>query len=167
MFNFWVGLLDTENLGNPWKTILRQKVGCPMGGYISSFYANICCAYDEYHWHPKPRPDQNRIIGTRQMDDLLIWFIYNKNDKEDIEKTIQKIHTLTNNELYRDGLEIETEDMVYKNGKQVNIFAGCKITLDHANRKIECSTFNKNTAQINKHNRQKFYRFPNNSLDFH
>ena len=48
-----------------------QKIGCPIGGYLSAFYANVVCAYHEWCYISTLERKGIRIYGIRQMDDLL------------------------------------------------------------------------------------------------
>ena len=63
------------------KTLLKQKLGCPIGGILSCFYANLYCAMKENEYITRDTLDRhNRIYGIRQVDDLIMWIAYDKND---------------------------------------------------------------------------------------
>ena len=88
--------------------LFKQFKGCPMGGLLSAFYANVTCAYHEncfMNTHPQLA---SQIEGIRQMDDLLL-FIVSTNPttaKTDIKKMTQKLQ----HEIYKGGLTVELQE---------------------------------------------------------
>jgi hypothetical protein len=63
-----------------------QKEGCPIGGILSSIYANISCAIDEFHWIIRNRDlYKTRMLCRRQIDDLII-LIKRKKKEGDMEE---------------------------------------------------------------------------------
>ena len=102
---------------------LKQKHGCPIGGTLSSFYANIYCAWREYLFIKQYEVNGHyRIHGIRQVDDLIMWVSFNKQDpnSEREANTIIKILLDTDTKqsrVYEDGLTL-TEETVTKIKKQ-------------------------------------------------
>ena len=68
--------------------IYIQKNGCPMGGLLSAIYANIKCAYDEVNFIHRIGMKHNKFFGIRQMDDLILWIAYTKNDKKSYNEAL-------------------------------------------------------------------------------
>ena len=66
--------------------ISYQKIGCPIGGFLSAFYANTVCAYHEWKYLSTLGTDASKVYGIRQMDDLLVWIATKKNNKKTLQK---------------------------------------------------------------------------------
>ena len=109
--------------------IYIQKNGCPMGGLLSAIYANIKCAYDEVNFIHRIGMKHNKFFGIRQMDDLILWIAYTKNDKKSYNEALLLKNTiLTPNKVYTGGLELEEQDYVHiSDHYTVHKFAGTVI----------------------------------------
>ena len=152
------------------KTILKQKHGCPIGGILSSFYANIYCAWREYFFIKQHEQNGiHRIYGIRQVDDLIMWVSYD-NRSPDSEAEAEAIITeLLNTEtkqskVYRDGLTL-TEETVTTRRKQTTRlfktdFAGTIIEGDLNAKAFTTQTLNKNWHTVRLLNRQRFQKLP-------
>ena len=120
------------------KTTLKQKQGCPIGGILSSFYANLVCAKQEYEFRIKETYNrEQRIYGIRQVDDLILWVAYehkNEQSENEAQQILKEaLDTKTGkSEVYCDGLTLEEEDHTetLKNGVMSfeHDFAGTVIT---------------------------------------
>jgi len=145
--------------------ITYQKEGLPIGGMISSFYANTICAFHEYNFLSKLTHSSTRICGIRQMDDLLVWIATKKNHKNSMiqaQKIKKKI--LKRNGVYFGGLELEEEKVkkVWQEGQKyfIHEFAGTEITIRAQDPIMSCTTLNKNKTSILKHKTQTIVRYP-------
>lgn len=76
----------TFDLNNTYTTsgpmVFKQLKGAPIGGFLSSHYANIKCAYDEHQFHMKAinSPQMTpHYRALREVDDLLAWAAYDLN----------------------------------------------------------------------------------------
>ena len=66
--------------------ILKQKIGCPMGGFLSSLYADVKCAFDENKMLNTQNTDETIIYAIRIIDDLFGWIAYDKTLKKNTQK---------------------------------------------------------------------------------
>ena len=66
------------------KTIVRQKHGCPIGGFLSPIYAVVKCAKDEYDFLNSLGKARTKIFGIRQVDDLFLMIAYRENDRKSL-----------------------------------------------------------------------------------
>jgi hypothetical protein len=145
--------------------VTYQTIGCPIGGYISAFYANVVCAYHEWQYMTTKAPKEIKIYGIRQMDDLLICIGTEQGNKTQ-QKMADKVRTtfMTKNEVYKGGLELEEEETKKENIKGVtyNIheFSGITVKFKTKNPTVTCRTLNKNTEHIKQHGTQKIVRYP-------
>ena len=144
-------------------SIFRQTTGCPMGGYLSAIYANVKCAYDESLFIHNLGPTHNRIYGIRQMDDLLLWIAYNRTSyRSRIEAEKLKQTILTNNKLYKGGLELEEQERLEgRDGRPYNKFAGTQIrTATQPGITIVVAPHNRNSDTLKTSGLQQYPRFP-------
>ena len=152
------------------KTIIRQRIGCPIGGKISGSYANIYCAKDEYEFIEKMKGkgiNEKRIQAIRQMDDLVMWIAYKRGDKKtkieakEIRKEMFDVEEGKTN-VYKGGLNLELEPIKWKgNGtKFIQEFAGTKIIGYRNMEDLYTRTNNKNIENVRKENKQKYPRYP-------
>ena len=111
------------------KTVLKQKLGCPIGGNLSSFYANLYCAKQEYEFITRPTLNRkNRISGIRQIDDVILWVAYDiTSPASELEanKLLLEVHPnlneikTSNSMVYADGLTVKREPItMYMEGTQ-------------------------------------------------
>jgi hypothetical protein len=111
--------------------VVRQVHGCPIGGFISSIYANIKCARDEYNFMRNLGAMRGRIYAIRQVDDLIFWAAYDRNSDQSkfFAKSCLK-SVLTRNEVYTGGLELEEQDFqTLDESRTLHKFAGTLITV--------------------------------------
>lgn len=66
------------------KALLKQKLGCPIGGILSCFYANLFCSYQENRLLASGIG--NKVYGIRQVDDLVMWIAYRNNDHKSLKE---------------------------------------------------------------------------------
>lgn len=142
-----------------------QKIGCPMGGHLSAFYANTVCAYHEWLHTSKLEKNGIRTSAIRQMDDLVQWITYDVNDEKSFHEAVEmKDHILKTNGVYKGGLEME-EQTVRQVSKRdgnyhVHTFAGTEIWIRDKDIKAHCKTYNKNWPQIRNKGTQSLIRYP-------
>ena len=148
------------------KDILKQKHGCPIGGFLSCIYANIKCAKDEYDFLKSLKVKKCRIYGIRQVDDLLLLLAYDKTSPESFkEANTWKQTFLRNNGVYKGGLELEEQKELLKQEKKVCYeFAGTVVTIENNhntrnNLLIYCKTWNKNELSLLTEGKQKLPRY--------
>ena len=152
------------------KTILMQKHGCPIGGILSCFYANIYCAWKEYCFMTKHNVNgKQRIYGIRQVDDLIMWVSYEKGNLESEAQANNMIKELLNtdtkqSQVYGDGLTL-TEETVQTKKKKGRMtfkteFAGTIIKGDMNAKMFTTQTLNKNWYTVRLLNRQRFPKLP-------
>ena len=159
------------------KTILEQKHGCPIGGILSCFYANIYCAWREYLFIKKHEEQgKHRIYGIRQVDDLIMWVAYEDGNKLSETEADNIIRELLNTEtkqsmVYRDGLTLTEETIVTKERKGKVIFktdfAGTIIKGDMRAESFTTETLNKNWYTVRLLNRQRFPKLPHYNSYIH
>src|SRR4051794_15190593 len=65
--------------------IMRQKHGCPIGGFLSPIYANVKCARDEFIFMNEVGKARCKICGIRQVDDLILMIAYRDHDRKSYE----------------------------------------------------------------------------------
>ena len=143
------------------RQVFNQKKGCPMGGLLSAIYANVKCSYDEIQFIQKLGENRKRIFAIRQMDDLICWVAYNRNNTKSYNEALTiKNKILTTNGVYKGGLELEEQ----KHGKitdhyTVHKFAGAIIHCKFENEiSITTQLLNKNSESL-RTNYQKFPRY--------
>jgi len=149
------------------KTILKQKLGCPIGGMLSSFYANVFCGMRENQYIQSASLNRyKRIYGIRQIDDLVIWISYeqyNKESKKEAQALLAKVYHSSYGEagsgVYNGGLTVKPEDFRLRRLQFTHNFAGTIITGKLNATKFACTTLNKNWNMIKKKGRQKVHRF--------
>jgi hypothetical protein len=141
---------------------IKQQAGCPIGGILSSNYANITCAKYE-HEYLQLNPDiAERIHAFRQMDDLGVIIVSNKlmaSSDDDIYMQ-QFIHDVLQGNIYKGGLEIEQEDVKSTRCKFTMDFAGKLITGHQKRGELNMYTNTKNWDTIVNEGKQKIFRFP-------
>jgi hypothetical protein len=145
--------------------ISYQHKGCPIGGYLSAFYANTVCAYHEYKYMTSLKHTAKKIYGIRQMDDLLIWIATKKGNKGSYKQaTRMKKQILRNNGVYLGGLELEEETVktiwIKKEKHYIHEFSGTEIKVRAQNPTMTCKTLNKNKHSIAKNEGQIIARYP-------
>ena len=146
-------------------SIQYQKIGCPIGGYLSAFYANTVCAYHEWQYINSLKQNHTKIYGIRQMDDLLVWIAMKKHDKNSHDEAIRmKQYILQKNGVYKGGLELEEEHVktVSKHGQSyyVHDFAGVEITIRKKHPTAISKTLNKSRDGIKRFQTQTKIRYP-------
>jgi hypothetical protein len=95
--------------------IYKQIIGAPMGGLLSTNYANICCAFDEDCFLRVNTELTTNILGIRQIDDALIFVTYPNNNQTKQENAERFINGFDNdkNPIYKDGLKCKKQDVKY------------------------------------------------------
>lgn len=145
--------------------IYYQKIGCPIGGFLSSLYANTVCAYHEWMHTSSMSGNGIRTYGIRQIDDLVQWFAYKVSDKRSKTQAIRmKKKVLKTDGVYKGGLELEEQkvEMRQKGNDTYAIhqFAGLEIHIRTRDQVYYCRTLNKNRESIEKNGNQKLVRYP-------
>lgn len=142
-----------------------QKLGCPIGGNLSSFFANTVCAYHEWKYLTSLGKAAENIYGIRQVDDLLIWVATERGNRKSLRaaKSIKR-KFLKQNGVYKGGLELEEEPIktTYTRGIKTHHheFAGVHISVQSRDPAMTCTTLNKNRESINNGDGQIIVRFP-------
>ena len=159
------------------KTILEQQHGCPIGGILSCFYANIYCAWTEYIFMKKHEENgKHRIYGIRQVDDLIMWVSYEKGNKQSETQANDIIKELFNTDnkisnVYTDGLTLTEEKIttIIRKGKRTfrTEFAGTVIKGEMTEENFTTQTLNKNWYTIRLLNRQRFQKRPHYTSYIH
>ena len=165
-------------------TILKQKLGCPIGGNLSSFYANLYCAKQEYEFITRPTLNRkDRIHGIRQIDDVILWVAYDTTSKAseiEAEKLLLEVHPnpnqtkTSNSTVYADGLTVKREPIkIYTKNAQRYFqtdFAGMRITgklKPNQSTDFTCETLNKNWKHLKSTGKQKVAKYPPNISYIH
>ena len=151
--------LDTtySRIGNQ---IFIQKTGCPMGGFLSSFYGNTVCALHENEFLTR-HPRADAIQGIRQMDDLMLFIIStNANTNADADFK-DLVHQISHN-VYKGGLETEIQEATTETvHKYTHEFAGHVIhTHKRISRGLYATTLNVNQASVRQGRGQVKIRYP-------
>lgn len=146
-------------------TIYYQRIGCPIGGYLSALYANTVCAYHEWQYTSSIDRNGIRTFGIRQMDDLVQWFAYKAGNKRSRKQALaMKRHMLKTNGVYKGGLKIEEQKVVQitrgHHTYRVHEFAGTEIHIRESDLSTYCRTLNKNKLSIEKGEGQQLIRYP-------
>jgi hypothetical protein len=162
---FTVVMID---LNNTYQTrgydIFLQKHGCPIGGFLSAIYANTKCAHDEHNFFTKHQNVKHRIYGIRQMDDLILWIAFRRNDNRSKTKAEEIKNTILN-ATYTGGLQLEEQPYeTLTNGTTIHKFAGTIITVKR-NKGVTliCEPFLKNGLAISETGKQQFPCFMDNN----
>jgi hypothetical protein len=157
-------------------TILKQKKGCPIGGILSGSYANIYCAKNEYDFLEKLKQttDSRRVQAIRQMDDLILWIAYDKDNTKSKKEAADILHKLFDpesgvTEVYKGGLNLEMQPIKYNKEKQTFTldFAGTRILGTTNAKTLYTRTLNKNIESIRKNGTQKYTRYPHKDTYIH
>jgi hypothetical protein len=151
------------------ETILEQRLGCPIGGILSTFYANLFCSYRE-NWfieHVGKTYGENRVMGIRQVDDLVVWIACKRNSTSYKEgKKIRELLYDSKKEererstVYNNGLTVTEEAFVINDWHFSHDFAGTTLTGKLDCTEFKCATKNKNWKSILENKRQKTMRYP-------
>jgi hypothetical protein len=161
--------IATYDLENTYATvgprIFKQKNGAPMGGFLSSNYANIKCSYDEYKFLTSLKKSRHLIQGIRQIDDLLVWTVCNNDEPATLESARILLNRATSQTAYPGGLKLTTQEPLYTTTLvSVNKFAGTRLTTTNAHPcLITIQPLNKNWEQIREGKTQKFLIYPHSS----
>jgi hypothetical protein len=153
-------------LGNK---VLQQTDGCPIGGLLSAFYANVVCAYHEFNFLKSQHKNGIHVFGIRQMDDLILLTATDKNDPKTVENAKSVFNQFSRKEndkwisdVYKGGLELEPEEIQESEDSLQFEFAGTIIT--HVKETlpltITCKTMNKNYESVLKTGKQLKHRYP-------
>ena len=150
------------DLENTWskvgKHILYQKEGCPIGGMLSSNFANIKCAYNEANFMDKeiwPKKTKtlkmfHLIEGFRCIDDVLIIAAY-KQEEPQTARRIKEFYLEKdekgNSIPYDGGLQLEEEEIQREENNMKAKFIGMNLYLNK-NGNYKLSTNNKNLLSI-------------------
>lgn len=142
-----------------------QKIGCPIGGYLSAFYANTVCAFHEWKFLVAQGQLENRICGIRQMDDLMVWIATEKGNRmsTNFAHKMKKL-ILKQNGVYKGGLELEEEEVAEIRYNEKNYylhhFAGTELLIRKTDPIMSCRTLNKNRTNIERNETQTIVRYP-------
>jgi hypothetical protein len=129
--------------------VLYQKEGLPIGGMCSSIYADIQCAFDENTYLNREDVNTKRLVGIRQIDDLLILAPDPKYKDEIVD-------------AYDKGLTLETEEVEAKTQRNGTTtysmhYIGLDLTLNKG--RVRSKVSNKNIPSIIQNGRQLKPRF--------
>lgn len=70
-------------------TVYEQVNGCPIGGLLSAFYANVYCAHDEQAFLRKWEHLRQSFYAIRQMDDLIFVIVMDDEDEEHNKRLLE------------------------------------------------------------------------------
>ena len=150
------------------RTIIKQKLGCPIGGILSSFYANLYCAMRENQFLERTSLNRkDRIYGIRQVDDLVMWIAYRNHDvnsKKEAQAILAEIyHGSWGGEhysgVYDGGLTVKPEKFNVKRISFTHDFAGTILKGKLNGKDFGCETLSKNWLQIKQTRTQKIHRY--------
>jgi hypothetical protein len=122
------------------KLILQQLIGCPMGGFLSAFYAIITCAYYESKFHSS-LISNSHIFAARYMDDLICIHTIDSNSNEQRIRTYEQLELLIH-QCYDSALELELTSSKDGHDKQLT-YLDCQliITNDFHDTDLELELF--------------------------
>jgi hypothetical protein len=89
-------------------TILKQKIGIPMGSPISPILAILVCAYSENVFTNNNKYEDRRVLGTRYVDDAKFLTVYRKSDENDFVKACETLRNVSKT-CYHKNLEVECD----------------------------------------------------------
>lgn len=144
--------------------VVRQVHGCPIGGFLSSIYANIKCARDEFNFMKTLGPKRSLIYAIRQVDDLIFWAAFDKRSRQskNFAKNCLK-SIITYNKVYTGGLELEEQKFqALDNFRTIHKFAGTLITVTQGlgeGVRFDCQPHCKNEDSLVKNGKQFYPRF--------
>jgi len=141
--------------------IFRQKQGCPIGGCLSSNYANIKCAFDESDFLRRNHNFAARVFAIRQMDDMAGWIAYDKSDEGSYSLAeFLKRMVLKSGCIYKGGLILEEQEVKEEQGRFTHKFAGVSLVGDRNVAAVTAISRNKNWELLKSEGRQKVLTFP-------
>ena len=94
--------------------ILKQRMGAPIGGILSSIYATFVCAYSEHRWITSIGDDSEFISIFRYVDDVVVAIAYSKRIPHSRARA-EKINLSYKNNCYPKDLILKNEPV--ENGK--------------------------------------------------
>ena len=142
--------------------IFLQKHGCPIGGYLSAIYANVKCAFDEFNFMKNLGTLKSRIYGIRQMDDLILWIAYDRNETLSANEARSIRKQFLQPGPYKGGLVLEMQEYeVNRDGSSIHKFAGTLISVCYTQGRLHfnCQPLNKNSQAIAQNKAQVIPRF--------
>jgi hypothetical protein len=134
--------------------IIKQKNGCPIGGFLSPIYANIKCARDEFDFMKSLGKEKRRVCGIRQVDDLFLCIAYDKKGRKNSSKNKAESwakHITSKEGVYKGGLVLEEQEFeTLEPNVTRHKFAGTVITVNQngVGIKFECKPLNKNESSL-------------------
>ena len=143
------------------RDIFKQRQGCPIGGCLSSIYANVKCAFDEHMFNFTNKTFSSRVFAIRQMDDMLVWVAFDKEDEKSRELAEYfKKAILTTGCLYKGGLVLEEQPLLAKGKRFTHKFAGTLIYGYEDDTTTFSVSRNKNWEALKETGKQKILTFP-------
>lgn len=141
--------------------IWYQKEGCPIGGLLSSYYADVTCAWMECKYMQSNRHADITVIGVRQIDDMAVWIGVPPNHPDPQSRAqIEFDHLGSPNGVYGQGLIIkETGITQLPNGDFEHVFCGTSIS-GGLTKPLSIKTYNKNWQSIVASGTQAIPRYP-------
>ena len=153
--------LDIDNVyvtcrGAVWK----QNQGCPIGGFLSAMYANIKCMYDEKTFIHNLGTQARRIYAIRQVDDLIMWIAYNREDSKTRMWAEEKKEEIIKGTLYKGGLILEEQEVdLSVQGEQRRKFCGTWVVRKDEENEMWVIPRNVNEESLIQEGRQKIPRY--------
>ncbi len=140
--------------------IFQQLIGCPMGGFLSAFYAIITCSHYESKFHTS-LISNSHIFNARYMDDLLSIHTINSKSNKQRKRTHERIHALIH-DCYDRALELELTSSLDGHDKQLT-YLDCQLIITNDPRRdrpsIILQPLMKNSESIGILNKQIFVHF--------
>jgi hypothetical protein len=142
------------------KDVFKQNYGCPIGGNLSSVYANLKCAFDEALACANNPNFSKNIFAIRQMDDLVGWIRYHNYKSSHDVAQFYKNAILTTNSIYKGGLILEEQPIQLTSKSFKHKFAGTNIIGTYDLSTLFCIHRNKNWDNLVSNRKQKVLCFP-------
>ena len=116
-----------------------------MGGFLSSLYADVKCAFDENKMLNAKNTDNTIIYAIRIIDDLFGWIAYDKTTKRSLKKA-EKLKQRIFKNTYKGGLTLtdEQDRTLHENKYYINEFIGAIIVTNRDGKEIYCKAKNPN-----------------------
>lgn len=162
--------ITTYDLDNSYTStglnIFKQIRGAPIGGFLSTNYANIKCALDEWNFCKRMRkhPELKTISfgALRQVDDLMAWAAYKPTKPETKILAEKLLKDLTSPQTYTGGLSLKIQEPISADStKQKNKFTGSIVnTTIKKSPNITITPLNKNWNHIVENGIRKYKIYP-------
>ena len=122
-------------------------------------YANIKCMYDEKTFIHNLGTQARRIYAIRQVDDLIMWIAYNREDSKTRMWAEEKKEEIIKGALYKGGLVLEEQEVdLSVQGEQRRKFCGTWVVRKDEENEMWVIPRNVNEESLIQEGRQKIPR---------